>query len=182
MSSPEPIALVTDVLRGQVQSALPAGATVVVGAPLSDAPAGEGVFVHPLRLALSTARRNDDLTRRSESGTLRPALHLELDYLIAGLGGEALADLALLDAVLQRLNDTPMPTHEAMGEGLSQPERWAVMASGSLTVRWLLQDVPLEQSAAIWAATGLRQRAGLFVRAEVSWRAGQPSPGPVVER
>lgn len=181
MSSPEPIALVTDVLRGQLQSVLPAGATVIVGVPSSDAPAMPGLFVHPLRLATSAALRHRAPVPLAGGARFLPALDLELDYLVAGLGGEALAELALLDAALQWLNDPPIHTHAELGEGLSQPERWAALASGSLTLRWRLLEVPLEQSAGLWAATGMRQRAGLFVRAEVRWQAMEPASGPIVE-
>lgn len=181
MSSHEVIALVTDALRGQLVSALPAGAHVVVGAPAADGPATGGLFVHPLRIAISTARRNEAIERRPDGTALSPALHLELDYLIAGLGGEALAELALLDAVLQWVEGSPVRTHAMMGDGLSQPARWAAIASGSLTVRWLLVDLPLEQLAAIWTASGMRQRAGLLVRAHVQWRATPASAGPIVE-
>ena len=86
----------------------------------------------------------------------------------------------MLDATLQSVSERPMRLHETLGEGLTQPARWASLASGSLTVRWLLLDVPLEQMAGLWAASGIRQRAGLFVRAEVQWRAEPPSPAPVI--
>lgn len=181
MSSPEPIALVTDVLRGQVQSVLPAGAMVIVGTPSPDGYAMPGLFVHPLRIATSKELRNRPSEPYARGPRLLPALDLELDYLIAGLGGEALAELALLDAALQWLNDPPIHTHATLGEGLSQPERWAALASGSLTLRWRLLEVPLEQSAGLWAATGMRQRAGLFARAVVRWQAAEPAPGPIVE-
>jgi hypothetical protein len=181
MASPEPIALVNDVLRGQLLAVSPAGATVIVGAPSPDGHAMPGLFVHPLRVATSKSLRNTRPEPYAGGARLLSTLDLEIDYLIAGLGGETLAELALLDAALRWLNESPMHTHDTMGEGLSQAERWAALASGSLTVRWLLQDMPLEQMAAVWVATGLRQRAGLFLRAEVSWREGQPAPGPVVE-
>lgn len=180
MSSHEVIALVTDALRGQLAAALPAGTPVVVGAPSADASAHAGLFVHVLRIALAKTRRNEVMERRVGASTLLPPLELELDYLIAGLGGEALAELALLDAALQSVSERPMRMHDTLGEGLSQPARWASLASGSLTVRWLLLDVPLEQIAGLWAASGIRQRAGLFVRAEVQWRAEPPSPAPVI--
>ncbi|KRA52627.1 hypothetical protein ASD77_13395 [Pseudoxanthomonas sp. Root65] len=180
MSSHEVIALVTDVLRGQLASALPPGTQVIVQAPSPDAPAREGLFVHLLRIALAKARRNEVMERRVGASTLLPPLELELDYLVAGLGGEALVELALLDATLQSVSERPMRLHETLGEGLSQPARWASLASGSLTVRWLLLDVPLEQMAGLWAASGIRQRAGLLVRAEVQWRAEPPSPAPVI--
>lgn len=180
MASPEVMALVTDALRGQLVFALPAGTHVVVGAPSMEAPAGEGVFVHVLRTAVSNVRRNDGIQRRADGSLLRAPLHLELDYLIAGQGGEALAELALLDAVLQWVDAAPVRTHEAMADGLSQPARWAALAPGSLTVRWVMLDLSLEQAAAIWAATGMRQRASVFLRAEVQWRAAQASPGPII--
>lgn len=180
MSSHEVIALVTDALRGQLAAALPAGTPVVVGAPSADASAHAGLFVHVLRIALAKTRRNEVMERRVGASTLLPPLELELDYLIAGLGGEALAELALLDAALQSVSEHPMRMHDTLGEGLSQPARWASLASGSLTVRWLLLDVPLEQIAGLWAAVAIRQRAGLLVRAEVQWRAEPPSPAPVI--
>ena len=174
------MALVTDALRGQLQSVLLPGATVAVGAPSPDGPAVLGLFVHPLRIAVSRALRNLPSPVRIEDN-LAPPLVLELDYLIAGLGGETLAELALLDAALQSINESPMRTHASLGEGLSQPERWASLASGSLTVRWSLLDLPLEQVSGVWVGCGMRQRAGVFVRGEVSWRAGQKPLGPIVE-
>ena len=172
MSSHEVMALVTDALRGQLQSVLPLGATVIVGPPPQDGPAPPGLFVHPLRIAVSRALRNLPSPVRVEDN-LAPPLALELDYLIAGLGGEALAELALLGAALQSINESPMWTHAGLSEGLSQPERWASLASGSLTVRWSLLDLPLEQVSGVWVACGMRQRVGVFVRGEVSWRAGR---------
>ena len=53
MSSHEVMALVTDALRGQLQSVLPLGATVIVGPPTQDGPAPPGLFLHPLRIAVS---------------------------------------------------------------------------------------------------------------------------------
>ena len=174
MSSHEVMALVTDALRGQLQSVLPAGATVVVGAPLPDAPPVSGLFVHLYRIAASRALRNQAPPASNADRHVQP-LVLELDYLIAGLGGEALAELALLDGALQLLCESPMNTNETMGEGLSQPERWASLASGSLTVRWLLLDLPLDQVSGVWVACGMQQRAGVFVRGEVSWLVEQIS-------
>ncbi|MFC6185582.1 Pvc16 family protein [Pseudoxanthomonas japonensis] len=173
------MALVTDALRGQLVSALPSGAHVVLGAPSADAPVTVGVFVHPLRIALSSARRNAP-DRRVDDVAFRHPLDLDVDYLIAGLGDEALAELALLDATLQWAAEHPVRTHDRMSEGLSQPERWASLASGSLTVRWRVLDLTLEQAASIWTAAGMRQRAGLFLRAEVQWRSGQASSGPII--
>lgn len=181
MSSHDVIALVTDALRGQLASALPAGVQVIVGAPLADASARDGLFVHLLRIAKAKTRRNEVMERRVGASTLLPPLELELDYLIAGLGGDALAELAMLDATLQTVSERPMRMHETLGEGLSQPARWEALASGSLTVRWQLLDVSLEQMAGLWAASGMRQRAGLFVRGEVQWHAEPPPSGPVLE-
>lgn len=181
MSSHEVIALVTDALRGQLQSVLPPGAAVSVGVPSPDGPAVPGLFVHPLRIAHSKARRSQGPARYPDGNLMPPSLHVELDYLIAGPGGDALAELALLDAALQLFNDYPVQKHEALGERLSQPERWASFASGSLTIRWLLLDLTLEQVSGVWVACGMRQRAGIFVRGEVAWQADGDSQPPTVE-
>ena len=173
MSSYPIIAVATDALRGQLQSVMPEDATVIVGAPSPDGQPVSGLFVQLLRIAENRALKNLPSTTVDSDGRMTPALSLQLDYLIGGLGGEALAELALLDAALQEINDNPMRTHERLGEGLSQPERWASLAPGSMTVRWSLLDLPLEQVSRVWLASGMRQRAGLFVRGEVSWRAGR---------
>ena len=174
MSSYPIIAVATDALRGQLQSVMPEDATVIVGAPSPDGQPVSGLFVQLLRVAENRALKNLPSTTVASDGRMTPALALQLDYLIGGLGGEALAELALLDAALQEINDNPMRTHERLGEGLSQPERWASLTPGSMTVRWSLLDLPLEQVSGVWMASGMRQRAGVFVRGEASWRADLP--------
>ena len=163
MSSHPIIAVATDALRGQLQSVMPEDATVIVGAPSPDGQPVSGLFVQLLRVAENRALKNLPSTTVAPEGRLTPALPLQLDYLIGGLGGEALAELALLDAALQEINDNPMRTHERLRESLSQPERWESLAPGSMTVRWSLLDLPLEQVSSVWVATGMRQRAGFLV-------------------
>ena len=167
MSSHPIIAVATDALRAQLQSVMPEDATVIVGAPSPDGQPVSGLFVQLLRVAENRALKNLPSTTVASDGRMTPALSLQLDYLIGGLGGEALAELALLDAALQEINDNPMRTHERLGEGLSQPERWASLAPGSMTVRWSLLDLPLEQVSGVWVASGMRQRAGVFIRGEM---------------
>ena len=172
MSSYPIIAVATDALRAQLQSVIPEDATVIVGAPSPDGQPVSGLFVQLLRVAENRALKNMPSTTASDA-RMTPALCLQLDYLIGGLGGEALAELRLLDAALQEINDNPMRTHERLGEGLSQPERWASFAPGSMTVRWSLLDLSLEQVSTVWVASGMRQRAGMFVKGEAVLQAVQ---------
>lgn len=182
MSLQEPIALATDALRGHVQALLSPARTVVGGAPSPAEPGAPGVFVLPLRIAVSSAVRNRIPARNADGTRAHPALDLELDYLIAGLGGEGLAELAMLDAVVRWLYASPMSVHKAPGEDSPGSERRTDAASDTLTVRWGLLDVPLEQTAQIWSASGMPQRAGIFVRANLSWQPRQAPAGPVVDR
>ena len=171
MSSDEVIALATDALRGQLLSVLPGDATVIVGAPSLEGQAVSGLFVHLLRIGIDPAVRNAPAPV-GEVGHASPALGLQLDYLVGGLGGEALAELGLLDAALQMVLGAPRHDRESVGAVLSQPERLAALSPGALGMRWVLLDLPLDQVSDVWVASGMRQRAGVFVRGEVSWRAG----------
>ena len=171
MSSDEVIALATDALRGQLLSVLPPGASVIVGARSPDGQAVSGLFVHLLRIGIDPAVRNAPAPV-GEVSYASPALGLQLDYLVGGLGGEALAELGLLDAALQMVLGAPRHDRESVAAVLSQPERLAALSPGTLGLRWVLLDLPLDQVSDVWVASGMRQRAGVFVRGEVSWRAG----------
>lgn len=169
MSSDELIALATERIRGQLLSVLPVDATVIVGLPSPDGQAVSGLFVHLLRIGIDPAVRNAPAPV-GELGYALPGLGLQLDYLIGGLGGEALAELGLLDAALQWVLGAPRRDRESLPEVLSQPERLAALSPGILGLRWVLLDLPLDQVSGVWVGCGMRQRAGVFVRGEVSWR------------
>ncbi|GEM_PF-4152233 len=170
MSSDGLIALATDALRGQLLSVLPPGARVMVGAPSPRDQAVSGLFVQLLRIGVDPVVRNAPAPVGGR-GHASPALGLQLDYLVGGLGGEALAELGLLDAALQWVLGAPRRDRDSLAEVLSQPERLAALSPGTLELRWVLLDLPLEQVSRVWVACGMRQRAGVFVRGEVSWRA-----------
>ena len=172
MSSDEVIALATDALRGQLLSGLPGDATVIVGAPSLEGRAVSGLFVQLLRVGIDPVVRNAPV-RVGDVGHASPALGLQLDYLVGGLGGEALAELGLLDAALQWVLGAPRHDRESVGAVLSQPERLAALSPGTLGLRWVLLDLPLDQVSGVWVACGMRQRAGVFARGEVSWRVGR---------
>lgn len=170
MSSDELVALATDALRGQLLSVLPGDATVIVGAPSLEGQAVSGLFVQLLRIGVDPVVRNAP-ARVGDVGHASPALGLQLDYLVGGLGGEALAELGLLDAALQWVLGAPRHDRESLAEVLSQPDRLAALSSGTLGLRWVLLDLPLDQVSGVWVGCGMRQRAGVFVRGEVSWRS-----------
>ena len=171
MSSLELLALATDALRGQLQSVLPPGAEVIVGVPSREGQAVSGLFVHLLRFGIDPAVRNAP-ARAGEAGHASPALGLHLDYLIGGLGGEALAELGLLDAALQMVLDAPRHDRGSVTAVLSQPERLAALSPGTLGLRWVLLDLPLDQVSGVWVGCGMRQRAGVFVSGFIAWRSG----------
>ena len=81
-----------------------------------------------------------------------------------------MAELGLLDAALQMVLGAPRHDRESVAAVLSQPERLAALSPGTLGLRWVLLDLPLDQVSGVWVACGMRQRAGVFVRGEVSWR------------
>ena len=92
MSSDELVALATDALRGQLLSVLPGDATVIVGAPSLEGQAVSGLFVQLLRIGVDPVLPNAP-ARVGDVGHASSALGLQLDYLVGGLGGEALAEV-----------------------------------------------------------------------------------------
>ena len=171
MSSDQLIAVATDALRGLVQAALPADSVVLVGAPSPEGQAVSGVSLHLFRIAINPIARQAAPVVRSEGAHLQSPFGLQLDYLISGLGGEALEELGLLGAALQALVDSPVREGDSLAGLLSQPERLAAMSPGSLRLQWQVLDLPIDQVSWVWAASGMRQRGGVFCRAYVVWQA-----------
>ena len=169
MSSDQLIAVATDALRGLVQAALPPGTPVIVGPPSPEGEELSGLSVHLFRVGVLPLVRAVP-TIGADGRRLRPELGLQLDYLISGLGGEALQELGLLGTALQALADTPVRERQSMAALLSQPDRLSAMSAGSVTVQWRVLDLPLDQVSGVWLASGMRQRGGLFVRAEAVWQ------------
>ena len=171
MSSEQLIAVATDALRGLVQGVLPAGNAVVVGLPAAGAREASGLFVHLIRVGTIPALRQAPPVLRADGVRLRPQIGLQLDYLIGGSGEEALAELGLLGAALQALGDSPVREGDSLSALLSQPERLASLSPGLLTLQWRVLDLPVEQVSGVWLASGMRQRGGVFCRAEAVWQA-----------
>lgn len=164
--------MVTEALRDQLRTVLPPEAALIIGLPSPGVHSAPGVFVHLFRIAVSNRNRLQPVDRTPDGSMLAPPLCLELDYLIAGLGAQALTELALLDGVLQFVNDSSMQTHEMLEESLFYLGRRSLLSQGKLSLRWLLLDLPLDQLSGVWVASGLPQRVGVFVRSEVVWRVG----------
>jgi hypothetical protein len=40
-------------------------------------------------------------------------------------------------------------------------------------VQWRVLDLPVDQQCQVWLASGMRQRGGVFCRAEAVWQAVQ---------
>ena len=172
MSSDQLIAVATDALRGLLQAALPADSVVLLGPPSPEGQEVSGVSLHMFCIATNPTVRQAAPVARGDGTRLQPPFGLQLDYLISGLGGEALEELGLLGAALQALMDSPVHEGDALAALLSQPERLAAMSSGSLRVQWQVLDLPIDQVSGIWVASGMRQRGGVFCRAEVVWQVG----------
>ena len=170
MSSDQLIAVATDALRGLLQAALPADSVVLVGPPSPEGQEVSGVSLHLFRIGTNPAVRQAAPVARGDGTRLQPPFGLQLDYLISGLGGEALEELGLLGAVLQALMDSPVREGDSLAALLSQPERLAAMSPGSLKLQWQVLDLPIEQVSGVWLASGMRQRGGVFCRAEVVWQ------------
>lgn len=179
MSSHEVMALVTEALRDQLRAVLPPESALIIGPPSPSVHSAPGVFVNLFRIAVSNSNRNrlQPVDRTPDGSMLAPPLCLELDYLIAGLGAQALTELALLDGVLQFVNDSSMQTHDMLEESLFYLGRRSLLSQGKLSLRWLLLDLPLDQLSGVWVASGLPQRAGVIVRGEVVW---QVNSGPAI--
>jgi hypothetical protein len=172
MSSDQMIAVATDALRGLVQAALPSGSAVLVGPPSPEGEELAGLSVHLYRIGVLPLVRAVPVLG-SDGRRMRPEIGLQLDYLVSGLGGEALEELALLGAALHALVDSPVRERQSLQGLLSEPERLASLAPGSLTLQWRILDLPVDQVAAVWQASGMRQRGGVFCRAEAVWQAIQ---------
>ena len=169
MSSDQLIAVATDGLRGLMQAAVPPGTPVLVGPPSPEGEELSGLSVHLFRVGVLPLVRAVP-TIGADGRRLRPELGLQLDYLISELGGEALQELGLLGTALQALVDTPVRERQSMAALLSQPDRLSAMSAGSVTVQWRVLDLPLDHVSGVWLASGMRQRGGLFVRAEAVWQ------------
>ena len=102
---------------------------------------------------------------------VRPELGLQLDYLISGLGGEALQELELMGRALQALVDAPVRDRQSLSALLSEPDRLSALSPGAFTVQWRVLELPVDQQCQIWLASGMRQHGGVFCRAEAIWQA-----------
>lgn len=172
MSSEQMIAVATDALRGLVQAALPSGSAVLVGLPSPEGEELSGLSVHLYRIGVLPLVRAVPVLG-SDGRRMRPEIGLQLDYLVSGLGGEALEELGLLGTALQALVDSPLRERQSLPALLSEPERLASLSPGSLTLQWRILDLPVDQASAVWLASGMRQRGGVFCRAEAVWQAMQ---------
>ncbi|MGH8025861.1 MAG: Pvc16 family protein [Pseudoxanthomonas sp.] len=170
MSSDQLIAVATDALRGLIQGAVPAGTPVLVGPPSPEGEALLGLSVHLFRIGLMPLVRAVP-TIGPNGRRVRPELGLQLDYLVSGLGGEALQELGLLGVTLQALADSPVSERQSLAGLLSEPERLAAVAPGAVTVQWRVLDLPIDQQCQVWVASGMRQRGGVFCRGEAVWHA-----------
>ena len=172
MSSDQLIAVATDALRGLIQAVLPAGSAVLVGPPSPEAEEVSGLSVHLYRIGVMPLVRAVPVLG-TDGRRMRPEIGLQLDYLVSGLGGEALEELGLLGTALQALADSPVRERQSLSALLSEPERLASIAPGSLNIQWRVLDLPVDQVSGIWLASGMRQRGGVFCRAEAVWQAVQ---------
>ena len=172
MSSDQLIAVATDALRGVMQAAVPPGSAVLVGAPSPEGGEVSGLSVHLFRIGLLPLVRAVPMIG-ADGRRVRPELGLQLDYLISGLGGEALQELGLLGTALQALADSPVRERQSLPALLSQPDRLSALSPGALTIQWRVLDMPLDQVSGVWLASGMRQRGGVFCRAEAVWQAVQ---------
>ena len=162
----------TDALRGLIQAALPAGSAVLVRPPSPEAEEVPGLSVHLFRIGVLPLVRAVPVLG-PDGRRMRPQVGLQLDYLISGLGGEALAELGLLGTALQALVDSPVCERQSLPALLSEPDRLASVAPGSLSIQWRMLDLPVDQVSGVWLASGMRQRGGVFCRAEAVWQAVQ---------
>ena len=170
MSSDQLIAVATDALRGLIQVGLPAGSTVLVGPPSPEGGEVSGLSVHLYRIAVTPQARAVPVLG-PDGRRMRPEIGLQLDYLVSGLGGEALEELGLLGMALHALADSPVRERQSLPVLLSQPDRLASVAPGSLTLQWRVLDLSVEQVCGVWLASSMRQRGGVFCRAEAVWQA-----------
>lgn len=169
MSSDQLIAVATDALRGLIQAAAP-GVPVLVGPPSPEGEPLSGLSVHLFRIGVLPLVRAVP-TIGPDGRRVRPELGLQLDYLVSGLGGEVLQELQLLGTALQALVDSPVRERQSLPALLSEPDRLAALSPGAFTVQWRLLDLPVGEQCQVWAASGMRQRGGVFVRAEAIWQA-----------
>ncbi|RZA24299.1 MAG: hypothetical protein EOP92_44250, partial [Lysobacteraceae bacterium] len=95
MSSDPLIAVATDALRGVVQAALPAGSVVCIGPPAPGEVQLPGLSLHLYRIGVMPLVRAVPVLG-ADGRRMRPEIGLQLDYLLSGLGGEALEELGLL--------------------------------------------------------------------------------------
>ncbi|MEO6517529.1 MAG: Pvc16 family protein [Pseudoxanthomonas sp.] len=170
MSSDQLIAVATDALRGLIQGALPAGSAMQVGPPSPGGGNVSGLSVHLYRIAVTPQARAVPVLG-PDGRRMRPEIGLQLDYLVSALGGEALEQLGLLGTALQVLADSPVRERQSLPALLSQHERLAAVAPGSITLQWRVLDLPVEQVCGVWLASGMHQRGGVFCRAEAVWQA-----------
>ena len=170
MSSDQLIAVATDALRGLMQAAVPPGLPVLVGPPSPEGEALSGLSVHLFRIGVLPLVRAVP-TIGSDGRRVRPELGLQLDYLVSGLGGEALQELELLGTALHALVDSPVRERQSLPVLLSEPDRLSALSPGSFTVQWRVLELPVGEQCQVWVASGMRQRGGVFVRAEAVWQA-----------
>lgn len=175
MPSDDLIAIASDALRGLLQSALPTGVPVVIGAPEDT---GAGLWVHLLRISVADPSRQAT-SGRDAVGHRRGDVHLRMDYLIAGAADEALQAHALLGAALRVIDGAALVDRGDLGARLSQAHRLTAMPPGELSVHWRLLDLSLAEQASIWTASAASQRAGVFVQGDIAWLPAAV-PGPAV--
>ena len=170
MSSDQLIAVATDALRGLIQAAIPQSLVVSVGPPSTEGSVASGLSLHLFRIGVLPLVRAVP-TIGSDGRRVRPELGLQLDYLLSGQGGEVLQELQLLGAALLALVDSPVRERQSLPVLLSEPDRLAALSAGAFTVQWRLLELPVGEQCQVWLASGMRQRGGVFCRAEAVWQA-----------
>ena len=69
------------------------------------------------------------------------------------------------------LVDSPVRDRQSLPAVLSESDRLSALSPGAFTVQWRVLDLPVGEQCQVWVASGMRQRGGVFVRAEAVWQA-----------
>jgi len=157
------IATVTAVLGQMLQTAIGTdvpGATVTTVRPegLQSGTPTTGVNVYLFQVTPNAALRNADLPTRRSDGQLvqRPALALDLHYLLTFYGNEAqLEPQRLLGSVVRTLHERPVLTRQAIRDTLASPT-YGFLSQSNLAdavdlVKFAPSALSLEELAKLWS-------------------------------
>jgi len=195
MSDGNAMAAITAVLRARINARLVAndvasvvGAFTVTSTPpdLITGTAGSdptqlNLFLH--QVTPNVTYRNSDQPTRSPGGGLskRPALVLDLHYLMTAYGAQALFAEVLMGHAALLLHEEPVLSRQHIRDALQAPIPAAIAASGidsqTELIRISPEAISSEEMSRMWAALDAQYRLSMAYKVSVAFIESATAPG-----